>query len=107
MVTLLKTVVVNHSAAPNNSFNRSANSIDFIVNLSVMWLNARPVNSGVRPLGVVSDKWAVDGLCLKASPLIKEGLLRERYVFSVYRTVWALWPLLYDRFSCVIGLIID
>jgi hypothetical protein len=35
-------------AAPNNSFNRSANSAAFIVNLAVSTLDARPVNSGVR-----------------------------------------------------------
>ena len=33
---------------PNNSLNRSANSIAFIVNLSVPALCSRPVNSGVR-----------------------------------------------------------
>ena len=38
-----------HGGWPNNSFNRSASSIAFIVNLSVLALNARPVNSGVRP----------------------------------------------------------
>lgn len=34
----------------NNSFNRSADSVDFVVNLSVSILNACPVNSGVRRL---------------------------------------------------------
>jgi hypothetical protein len=40
-------------APPNNSFNWSANSVASIVNLSVMALCARPVNSGVRPLSVI------------------------------------------------------
>jgi hypothetical protein len=33
---------------PNNSLNRSANSVDFIDNLNLLALNARPVNLGVR-----------------------------------------------------------
>jgi hypothetical protein len=38
------------NALLNNSFNRSANKVDFIENLNLLALNARPVNSGVRLL---------------------------------------------------------
>jgi hypothetical protein len=41
--------------APNNSFNRSANSAAFIVNLNLSASNARPVNSGVRCLILVDE----------------------------------------------------
>jgi hypothetical protein len=42
-------------AAPNNSFNRSANSATLIVNLNLSALSALPVNSVVRYLSYDYD----------------------------------------------------
>jgi hypothetical protein len=47
---MLITLHDENNDVPNNSFNRSANSIAFIDNLNLLALNARPVNSGVRLL---------------------------------------------------------
>jgi hypothetical protein len=43
-----------NSLMPNNSFNRSANSVAFTDNLNLLTLTTRPVNSGVRLLLVFS-----------------------------------------------------
>src|SRR6266550_2213217 len=48
-------VEIESNGTPNNSFNRSGISLDFIVNLSHDAVVSRPVNSGVRPLRLCGE----------------------------------------------------
>ena len=58
-------------AQPNNSFNRSANSIAFIENLSVAALFPRPVNSSVM------SALRLDASLIAAAPLLSHANVDE------------------------------